>query len=292
MRAELKYTESGSRFYADKDTQDAYAEEDGSGLPLIRFHSLDQVPGTDAAFTTRYGGVSTGCLAELNLGFDRGDDPENVRTNYRRAVRRLGGEIRDLALTRQVHKTEIVSVVPALTLGEIPERKIKEADGLYTDVPGIILSATFADCVPIFLADRYGRRIAVVHSGWKGTVARIAEKGAAILKAEGTRAEDIIAVIGPCISRAHYEVTEEVVRAFRSVFPERECSDIIKKTDDRHSLIDLPAACWYTLVHAGVRESNIHFSGLCTYENPECLFSHRASGGKRGNMNAIFRIRK
>ena len=288
---DLIYTEPASPFYRDKDIRDAYVEDDGSGLPLLRFHSLDALPGIDAAFTTRYGGVSTGTLSALNLGFDRGDAPENVLMNYRRVMRRFGGVLDNVVMTQQVHKMNLVKASRELTIGETLTIRVRETDGLYTDEPALILSATFADCVPVFLADRNGRCISLVHSGWKGTVGRIAERGAAAMGTMGCPPEDIIAVIGPCISGDHYEFGTAETEVFRTVFKEGACSDIIKRIDDAHSLVDLPAAIWHTLVSAGVRPDHIHFSGLCTVENSAHLFSHRATGGRRGNMNAFLRIR-
>ena len=148
---DLIYSEPVSSFYRDKDIRDAYVEDDGSGLPLLRFHSLDALPGIDAAFTTRYGGVSTGYLSELNLGLDRGDAPENVLMNYRRVMRRFGGALDEVVMTQQVHKLNLQKASRELALGETLTLKVRETDGLYTDEPGLILSATFADCVPVFL---------------------------------------------------------------------------------------------------------------------------------------------
>ena len=289
---ELKYMTPSSPFYRDKDIRDAYLEDDGSGLPLLRFHSLDVLPGIDAAFTTRYGGVSTGYLSSLNLGFDRGDVPGNVLTNYQRVMRRLDGCLDDVVMTQQVHKTKLVKASRALTVGETLTRKAGETDGLFADEPELILSATFADCVPVFLADRNGRCISLIHSGWKGTVEKIAARGTEAMEAMGCAPEDIIAVIGPCISGDRYEFSTAGTEVFRTVFKEKACSDIIKRMDDAHSFVDLPAAIWHTLVQAGVRPDHIHFSGLCPDENREHLFSHRAVNGRRGNMNAFLRMRR
>lgn len=286
----MKYLEPTSPFYRDKDIRDAYIEDDGSELPLLRFHSLDAIPGINAAFTTRYGGVSTGYLSELNLGFSRGDVPDNVWINYRRVMQRFGGSLTDVVMTHQVHKTHLVKASRELTLGDALERKVRDTDGLYTDEPGLILSATFADCVPVFLADGQGKCIALLHSGWKGTAGRIAERGVEAMCAMGSAPERITAVIGPCISGDRYEFDAQGAEVFRTVFRENECSAIITRIDAAHSLVDLPAAVWYTLVSAGVRPENIHFSGLCTVENQEHLFSHRGTGGRRGNMNAFVRI--
>lgn len=289
---QLRYWSCPDEFYRDKDFTDAYLEEAEGGMPLIRFRSLEKEKWLAAAFSTRYGGVSTGVLSELNLGFGRGDVPLNVRMNFHRIADRLGVSPARLALTEQVHETHLMRVDDSLTVGEHFIRKIHRTDGLYTDVPGIVLTATFADCVPIYLADPVKHTIALVHSGWKGTVGKIGAEGVRAMQCMGSRPEDLIAVIGPCISAPHYEVTGEVIRALERGFSPEAMKDIAKQTDDLHWQCDLPAACWYVLTEAGVPGTQIHFSGICTYENPEILFSHRFTAGQRGNVNAFLSIRE
>ena len=98
-------------------------------------------------------------------------------------------------------------------------------------------------------------------------------------------------MIGPCISGPHYEVTGDVIGALSATFSAEAMKDIALRTDETHWLCDLPAACWHTLREAGLREEDIHFSGLCTWENDRILYSHRKSGGRRGNFNAFMGIR-
>ena len=288
---EIRYWNSESPFYRDKDTRDGYLWEPESSLPLIRFHSLDGLDWLAAACSTRIGGVSTGYLAELNLGWTRGDVPENVPLNFGRVVRRMGFSVENLALTHQVHHTRIVEVDETLTVGPCFERKIRETDGLMTSQSGILLSATFADCVPVCLADPVTRQIVLVHSGWKGTVGKIGAKAVELLRAKGAGPQNLRAVIGPCISKSHYEVTEEVISALSAGFPKRSMEDIARRTDEIHWLCDLPAACWHTLREAGLKEEHIHFSGICTWENDGLLYSHRKTGGRRGNFNVFLGIR-
>lgn len=289
---ELQYWRDPGRFYRDKDITDGYLWEPDSQLPLIRFHSLDEQEWLSACFTTRRGGVSTGCLGEMNLGFSRGDVPLNIRMNFRRVTDRMGASFPRLAITEQVHETRLKRVEEADTVGEAFIRSIRRTDGLYTQIPGLVLSATFADCVPIYLADPAQRQISLVHSGWKGTVGCIGEKGVQALCALGSRPEDLIAVIGPCICRDHYEVTGEVIDALSAVFGKEDMQDIAVQTDDIHWLCDLPAACYCGLRRAGLKEDHIHFSGICTFENHDLIFSHRYTGGRRGNSNAFLMIKE
>ena len=161
-----------------------------------------------------------------------------------------------------------------------------------TNEPGVTLVTHYADCTPLFFADPEKKVIALAHAGWKGTVGKIGAKAVRAMEAQGAKPEDIVAVIGPSISGSHYEVSGELIQEFSRVFGPEEMKNIAVQTDDIHYLLDLWAACWYNLRQAGLKEENIHFSGLCTYENWQELFSHRRSGGRRGNMNCLIRIRE
>lgn len=357
-KPKMRYVDLPSNFYRDKDTRDGYlvwpedectdntasASVDASSadirpafkpLPLIRFHSLDKISFVDASFTTRSDGASRGIWGSLNLGFNRGDSEDNLRTNWERCAAVMGSGLEQMIATDQVHGTEILraeegmGLAPASGSTEAAAARFEAAflrprvtsvDGFWSDTPGLTLCASFADCVPVYLADPVGKRISLVHSGWKGTVGQIAGKAVRILAGQGSKPQNIIAVIGPSISGEHYEVTKDVIKAFRegqiyangektavtgpgdntseiepprsALYTETELRDIYVQTDRIHYHLDLWAAIYYTLVHAGVRPENIHFSGICTWENADILWSHRRSGGKRGNMNAFLKIRE
>lgn len=274
------------RFYEGKDTNDGYLDLSGS-LPLIRFKSLDSIPYINACFTTKLGGVSKGELASLNLCFGRNDDPSNLAENFSRVASAMGTDLNHIAMSSQVHSDEIKYAPEEgsddIMLGDECTVKVRHTDGLWTDKKDVMLSTTFADCVPVLLVNIRDRKIANLHSGWKGTVAEISAKGVSILGSPS----DTVAVIGPSISGNNYEVTDDVIEHFKNVFPEDEWGDIFEIKDRSHYMLDLWAAIWHTLIRAGVKPANIHFSGICTYENAAILFSHRRSHGKRGNMNAF-----
>ena len=283
----LSYFTTNKPFYKDLDYENAYVDLAIRDFPIIRFKALDALDGIHAAFTTRLGGVSDGYLSSLNLGFHRGDTPENVRTNYERIAQRLGLTLSQIALTDQVHGTTILNAGPDTCLGNEFTRKVKDADGLYTARDDIALSATFADCVPIFLADENAHLISLVHSGWRGTVGRIGAKAVDILKENGADPSRITAVIGPSICENNYEVTGEVIDAFAASFTPEQMKHIAYQTDDIHYQLDLWAACVIYLHEAGLPLDHIHIAGLCTCENHEYLYSHRYTNGKRGNLNGF-----
>ncbi len=273
-------------FYNDKDLHDAYLDTSGE-IPLIRFKSLDKIECINACFTTLLGGISKGDLGTLNLGFARNDSVDNLRENYSIVAREMHTNLKHIVMTDQVHTTNIEYADESLAIGEECALKLSEIDGLWTDKKGICLTATFADCVPVFFVDPTMRKIALVHSGWKGTVEQISQKTVKLFDTTGSKLSDIICVIGPSMSGAFYEVTEDVISRFKEAYPEDKWKDIFIQTDRSHYHLDMWAAIYHTLTSSGISPENIHFSGICTYDNADMMFSHRRSRGMRGNENGF-----
>ncbi len=118
---------------------------------------------------------------------------------------------------RQIH-TDIVHRVDAAALSG---KEAPQADALVTRERGVLLAVQTADCIPILLADTKNRAVAAIHSGWRGTLRRIAEKTIGRMQMEfGTRPADLIAAIGPGIGGCCYEVGSQVAKEFESQFPE------------------------------------------------------------------------
>ena len=162
-------------------------------------------------------------------------------------------------------------------------------DGLLTDEPGVYLATFFADCVPLYFVDTKRKAIALAHSGWRGTVARmgqcVVEK---MREAYGTDPSDLVAAVGPSICQARYEVSGDVAGAFAAAFakPGQEREILLDKGGGKYQL-DLWRANEIVLTEAGIPETNIQVTDLCTCHNDRYLFSHRASHGKRGNLGAF-----
>ena len=276
---------------------ECYCEEN-EGVPMIRFHCLDEHEFVSLAFSTRFGGVSTkDYLSSMNFGWDRGDDIENVRENYRRMCRVLKADYRKLILSDQVHDSKVEYVDERYAAGENIEKKLKGIDGMVTDKKGFVLATSYADCVPLFFVDVKNKVIGSSHSGWRGTVARIGQK--TVRKMEdclGTKAKDLICIVGPSICRNCYEVSEDVAAEFQREFKNSgdNVKNIVRRkqgTADKY-LLDLWEANRVQFIEAGVTEENIHISGICTCCNPNILYSHRASRGKRGNLNGFIMLRE
>ncbi len=287
----LQYTVPEGDFYADKNLKDGFLTDEGA-LPLIRFHSLENYPWLEAGFTTRLGGVSSGCFTSLNLRLSSEDTKENLQENYSRAAAAFGSDLDHLILAEQVHSTRVIKADISMALKHDLSARREKADGLFTDEAGLLLSGTYADCVPVFIADTKNRKVAIIHSGWRGSAGRIGALAARILCSfPDTSPLDLIAVIGPSICADDYEVTGEVIEEFEKVFPPEQMGIIARRTDEIHWQLDLWATCYFCLEAFGIPGSRIYFSNICTFENPGLLFSHRYTQGQRGNMNAFIMIR-
>ena len=263
------------------------------GVTYISFPLLEQ-EGLVCAFTTRMGGVSKGDCSSMNLSFTRGDLEEDVRENYRLLGESLGIDMNQAVLSHQVHKTDIYIVTEEdRGRGLFPEKApLFEIDGLMTDRRGIPLVTFFADCVPLIFYDPVKKVIATSHSGWKGTVGRIGEKTVAMMEQEmGCNREDILAVIGPSICQDCYEVSADVAQQFENVFTREQYEEMIIEKENGKYQLDLWKANEFILLDAGIRRKHLAVTDLCTCCNPEFLFSHRASQGRRGNLSVILCLR-
>lgn len=296
----------------DRLTEHGMVECNKEGLPCLIFTALERIDCVEHLFSTRMGGVSRGDCATLNFSFARGDDPSAVMENYRRTAKALHTDVKHMVATKQTHTTNVRKVTEAdLGKGVVREADYTDVDGLITNVPGITLGVFTADCVPVYFVDPVQKAIGLAHSGWRGTVGGISKEVIRRMKASfGTKPEDLICAIGPSICRKCYEIGEEVALAFREVFTE--CDDVCEiirraqqyrirpgdsgeildagRTEGKYQL-DLWLANAVTLYKEGVLAENIHITDICTCENPDELFSHRASQGRRGNLGAFLKLK-
>lgn len=265
-------------------------------LVYLTFPSLEESGVVDHLFSTRLGGVSQGYVGSMNLSYHRGDEKENVDENFRRIGELLGRGVEDFVFTDQTHTTHVKIVTEDdRGKGMVREQDYTDVDGLITDRPGIVLSAFFADCVPLFFVDPVRKAVGLSHSGWKGTVGKIGKVTVeAMERAYGCRPADMIAAIGPSICGDCYEVGEDVAEQFRETFlPTGQRADGKLLTEKRGGkyMLDLWEANRRILEEAGIPGENISVTDLCTCCNPDFLFSHRASKGKRGNLGAFLVLR-
>lgn len=280
-------------------------ERTENGVTFLTFPALEETGLVRHAFSTRMGGVSKGPYSTLNFSFTRGDEPEDVRENYRRMASALQVDLQKMVLTWQTHTTNVRLVTREdFGKGILKERDYRDVDGLITNIPGVTLVTFFADCVPLYFLDPKRKAIGLSHSGWRGTVNRMgAETLKAMNEAFGTIPEDVIACIGPSICQDCYEVSEDVIEIIRTQtkFTLKEESDgwhtafggnlFYKKENGRYQL-NLWEANRQVLLDAGVLPEHIFVTDICTHCNPELLFSHRRTAEKRGNLCAFLSLRE
>lgn len=238
--------------------------------------------GVTLAFTERTGGVSEGAYASLNLGDACGDDPAAVAENRLRACRAIGADgcARLLVNPRQVHGDHVVRVTsadPADVSVAVAEARAG-ADAVVCTVSGVPVLLCYADCVPVVLVAPGG--FAVVHSGWRGSIARISAKATGeLLGLTGASAEDVLAYVGPHIGTADYEVSQELLDRFVAEFG--------PGVDGGARHLDLGCAVRRALEDVGVPATSIVDAGVSTASATDRFFSHRAEHGHTGRHGAI-----
>lgn len=266
---------------------------ENKGVTYLTYPAFEKFPEFYHGFSTRLGGVSKGIYSSMNLSFTRGDEEEAVLENYRRIADAIGFSMEGIVCSDQTHTVHIRQVTEAdKGKGVLQKKDYTDIDGLLTNVPGITLTTFYADCVPLFFLDPVNKAAGLAHSGWRGTVGRMGEKMVKAMKdAFGSEPENLYAGIGPSICQDCYEVSADVADRFREEFQGyEEDAGLLYKTKPGKYQLNLWKANEIVLTEAGILREHISFPGICTCCNPEFLFSHRASQGKRGNLCAFLGV--
>ena len=275
------------------------------GLQILELARFAKFPWLTHGFSTRPGGVSQlESQRVLNLGFMEWDTPENVMENRLRFQSSLDAADLRLAPLKQIHS----DVVHLFAQSSVDPCK---GDALASKQPGILLAIQTADCVPILLVDPKKRAVAAVHAGWRGTLARIAQKTVGRMQQEfGSTPSDLLAAIGPSIGPCCYEVAADFVTKFSAQFADApEYFDEPLSGDEPNPLqwlnmkppghqpppknvrLNLRKAIRSQLLVAGLRARNIFTSDLCTSCRTDLLFSYRREGPLTGRLVAAIGIR-
>ena len=259
-------------------------------VEYLTFPLIEQTGLVRHLFTTRLGGVSKDIYGTMNLSYTRGDDKDAVDENFRRITRVLKCELGDIVCSDQTHTVNLrVAARKDGGKGIVIPRDYTDIDGLLTDEPGLELATFYADCVPLYLVDVKKRAIALAHSGWRGTVARMGRCVTDKMKeVYVTDPADIVAAVGPSICQECYEVSEDVADAFAQEFRRQgQVDEILQSKGGGKYQLDLWRANEIVLKEAGIPAERIQVTDICTCHNSEYLFSHRASKGRRGNLGAF-----
>ncbi len=273
----------------------------GFEAEYLSFPMLDAIPCIKHVFSTRLGGVSEGIYASMNLSFTRGDEEKAVAENFRRIACILGVDASQIVCTDQTHTTNVRVVTKEdCGKGVIKKRDYTDVDGLVTKEKGVVLATFYADCVPLYFVDPVKEVIGLSHSGWKGTVGGMGRETVKCMQQEfGCQPGNIYAAVGPSICRECYEVSNDVAQAFEKAFDENDYlrenkafEQLISYRDEAQKAegkcqLDLHLANKWILQSAGVLPEHISVTDVCTAHNPDYLFSHRKTDGKRGNLGAF-----
>ncbi len=238
--------------------------------------------------TTRRGGTSVGAYAGFNITHYCGDEANAVQQNRKLLCAELKINDNCLFLPHQVHGTEIFQVDDDFLKrsAEAREQCLDGVDALLTDIPGLCIGVSTADCIPVLLYDENHHAIAAVHAGWRGTVKRIVEKTVSQMRERfGTEGKDLRAVIAPGISLENFEVGDEVFDAFSSAgFSMQQIARRYPAADGSKWHIDLWAANFLQLEACGVPLSSVQVSGICTVRESQRFFSARCLGTASGRI--------
>ena len=298
--------------YGNRGTCRLNFDKENKEMAYFTFSGLERTGIVEHFFSTRYGGVSSDYLYSLNFSYSQGDSAENVDENFRRAAAHLHMTSSDIVCSQQTHTTNVRKVTAddkgkGVTRG----RDYEDIDGLITNERGIILGTFFADCLPLFIVDTKNKAIGLAHSGWRGTVGKMGKVTLDKMRQEyGTEPEHVTVAIAPSICQNCYEVSEDVALAFRNAFvkDDAKAEEYLRRYCVSYTQQDLDNCLlyqkengkyqlnlWYANFRvfrdAGVPDENIEVTDVCTCCNPDVLFSHRATMGKRGNLGAFFMLK-
>lgn len=265
-------------------------------LPVL--HSYLIGDGVVAFSTTRQGGVSEGNYATFNINHYCGDDEKAISINRSTLCNLLHITDEQLVYPHQTHQTEVRAITPSFYELSNDERNafLESVDAVMTDLPGVCIGVSTADCIPVLLYDEAHHAMAAVHAGWRGTVARIVVK--TVRKMEEiyhTHPQQLHAVIGPGISLRNFEVGDEVYNAFREAdFPMDKIAQhypVSASIEDRKTSgdlmrwhLDLPECNRLQLIDCGLEKEQIQLSDICTYDRCDEYFSARRLGINSGRI--------
>ncbi len=233
---------------------------------IIQADALAPLSGIAHAFFTREGGVSGGIYATLNGGTGSADDRAAIAENRARMAAHFGLDAERLLGVHQVHSADCV-VAEGSWPGDRPK-----ADAMVTAVPGLALGVSSADCGPILVADDSARVVGAAHAGWRGAFTGIIEATLAAMETLGARRERVVAVLGPTIGGAAYEVGPEFVGRFLEASAAN-ARFFAPSGKAGHALFDLPAYIGARFAAAGI--GRFVDLGLCTYGDGQRFFSYR-----------------
>ncbi len=223
-------------------------------------------------------------FSTLNFGRHSGEDLSLVLFRRKSFCNALGITEKKLIQPRQIHGTSVLPISNEFLSWQESQQNnyLAHADGLVTDVHGICIAVSTADCVPLLCYDPIRRVVSATHAGWRGTVGHIVSRTIELMRDDyDCRPSDIRAFIGPSIGPDAFEVGDEVVQFFADAYPQDIHHKIIlpRKINSGKHYIDLWQVNRYELLSSGLLPEHIDVSGICTYTQHHLFFSSRRAAG-------------
>lgn len=260
-----------------------------NGITYITFPKLEKTGLVRHIFSTKLGGVSPLPYGPMNISFTH-DARENVIKNYELLCNCVGIDTNHLVLSKQTHTNNVMVVDKSHRGTGYNKDSFEDIDGLITNESDVALVTQYADCTPLIFCDPVKKVIATSHSGWRGTVQEIGKVTVNKMITEfGCDPKDIIACIGPCISKCCYEVDTPVYEAFKKL-EYLNLNKIFTNKGGGKYWLDMVEANKQILLNTGIKEENMDISDLCTNCNADILHSHRATKGQRGTIGVIIEL--
>lgn len=259
-----------------KNEEIIYVQKEG--LEYIQFKKL-----------LKYGIKHAYTLKGENINF--AFNTEQNKSSYEKLAKALEIDPNQIVQPVQTHTDTVKCIDKVMSSSEL-----QDVDGLMTDKKNIALTSKNADCILFLFYDPVKKVIANVHSGWRGTFQKIAEKAAnKMINYYGCKAEDILCFISPSIREDHFEVDEEVKDLCESIFEfTGRTSEFIRKGEivdgTQKYNIDTVLINKILLIDLGLKEKNIVDSGLCSVCNGDKIESVRVDGDKSGRATAIIML--
>jgi len=226
---------------------------------LIKFKRIKH------AFFDRREGFSKGVYKSLNCGLGSNDNINNINKNLDKVCKKIGCNKNNLILLNQIHSNIVHKVE------QIPKKKLK-GDSLITNKKGIALGILTADCAPVFIYDPINGLISALHAGWKGAYKNIISTTLRKFRLSGSNFEDLIAVVGPCISKKNYEVKVDFFKKFTG---KNKLNKKFFNTKNNKMYFSLNDYIKENLLKLGVK--NIEIVKKDTYTSSNNFFSARRS---------------
>ena len=257
-----------------------------SGIRYLVIPAFVAAGGVLCAISTRVGGVSKQPFDTLNFSRKREQNEKNYIENMSRFSHAVGFDYHHAVAINYAHGAVLHRATQRDAGAGVTDKPLKETcDGLFTEMKNLPLITYHADCVPLIFYDPVRVCAAICHAGWRGVTSHMAREAVNVMLSLGSRTENILAAVGPCISAEYFEVGEEVGDIFKQEFG----SKTLQMRNGK-LFADLPKACVLDMINSGILMGNITVSDICTYGQKNLFFSHRRDNGTTGAFAAMIEL--